>query len=119
MLRRTYKRPPLLEVMATLRVAVANPDAVRNYLGEHPELPPVIAQLSNEVRQALPDVLLMLELVYDPEDSEAETLLLYLQPQQVDQPLLDNLQDWNHKVAKALTSSGAWFLVNLDLRSHK
>lgn len=110
------KRKPLLKELAGLGIAVVDSVAVQEYLDRYSELLPIVSQSAKEICRTLPNAPLRLELMYDPEDSQAETLVLYIQPQRVDQSLFNNLQDWNHKVAMALTSSAAWFLVDLDLR---
>ena len=102
--------------LAIMGVSLVNPDTVCDYLARHMDLPSIVRQTVMEVRQALPNVRLSLELVYDQEDTNTETLVLHLHPAEVGIALFEDLRTWNRKVAGQMASSEAWFVITLDLR---
>ncbi len=113
---RVFDIDSLLKYVTGLEISIANPGPIRDYLARHEDLPPVVWEIASEVRHTFPDIPSTLELVHDPEDVEAETLVLYLQPHPVESSLFQHLRNWNRKIAERMASSQAWFLVDLDLR---
>ncbi len=120
MVRRTVKAQvtakSLIKDVAGLGIRVVNPAEVLDYLNEHPDLVPVVDQMAQETRRAMPDAGTRLELVEDPEDAGARTLILYLQPREVDDSFFKSLDAWNKSIAHALHFSDAWFIATLDIR---
>ncbi|MBI4337161.1 MAG: hypothetical protein HY683_04945 [Chloroflexi bacterium] len=112
----TVDADSLLKELSSLGVSCVNPGAVRDYLAHYSDLPLLVGQMTRQVHQALQDMRLSLELVYDPEDTNTETLVLYLHPTELDPSLFKHLRAWNHTVAEQMISSEAWFIVNFDLR---
>ncbi len=120
MVRRTVKAQvtakSLIKDVTGLGTLVVNPAEVLNYLNEHPDLVAVVGRMAQEARRAIPDAGTRLELVEDTEDEAARTLILYLQPRQVDDSFFKSLDVWNESIANALHFSDAWFMATLDIR---
>lgn len=115
MARVTY--PKALKDLAAVQVRVVNPDAVLDYLAAHRDLRPLVVAVAGDVRSELPGVPLLLELVCDPDEPSAETLVLFIRPTSVEERFFDLLDRENARIAERLRSSQGWFLVTLDLRA--
>lgn len=68
----------LFQTLQLTGVRVNQPDEVRDYLGQHPDLIQVVAHAAQKTRDAFPDATLLLQLYHDPEIEEETSLTLLI-----------------------------------------
>lgn len=119
MIRQRFTTHSLLKEAGSLGIGLVCSPSIEHYLDQHPDLLRMVSQMVKDARRALPDAAMRLELVGNPDEIGAKTLMLYLHPRQVDSTLFEQLKAWNDRIAQALRYSEGWFLVSTDLPSQR
>lgn len=95
-----------------------NPDEIKEYLLESPDVIGVIAQIAPVVRASLPDAQLALEVYRDPEVDDKH-LVLYARFENYDQLAMRRIRNAREKIRGHLVGKRGWLHLTTDFHPQK
>lgn len=107
-----------LEMAQTLDIHVCEPEAMRRYLGQHPQLAQVLPDVLKCVREQLPDASLVLEVYTDPEVEDV-FLTIYARWAKYDASVQTRLQGARDAYRPLLPAGEGWVFLTTDYKATK